>query len=175
MQKLSGVSPIKRSGFSTARAPVARSLFRGSRESAKVVGLVAQRDPCPGLVAQHRQNSVARRSEHLDARSGRQRLRICARRPFSHDLHVELHRVGVRMHLNHGDLGTTLVGILVERAETGLVRLDEVTKFRNAPLFVLELALLELVRGDEDEWPWHNRLLEFGIGWIGEVDLPSSW
>ncbi len=28
------------------------------------------------------------------------------------------------------------------------------------------LPSLKLVRGDEDEWPWHNRLLAFGIGWI---------
>src|SRR4051794_692775 len=125
------------------------------------MGLAAQRNACPGLLTQYRKDGGARSTEHLDPRGGLQRLPICPRRTFSNEFHVELHGFRVRMHLDNRDFASVLVGVLVERNEAGFVRLDEVRKLRNTPLFVLELARLELVRGDEDERPGHFDSLHF--------------
>jgi hypothetical protein len=51
---------------------------------------------------------------------------------------------------------------------------NEATKFRHATPFFLKLAALELVRGDEDEWPWHRGLLAFAIRSIVRLQRLAS-
>src|SRR3954462_10329583 len=67
------------------------------------------------------------------------------------------------MHLDHCDLASVLVRVLVERDHAWFVRLDEGRKLRNTSLFVLELALLELVSSDEDERPGHFGSFRLGL------------
>src|SRR5882757_3627724 len=74
------------------------------------------------------------------------------------------------MHLDNRNFASVLIGVFVERNEAGFVRLDEVGKLGNTPPFVLELALLALVGGDEDEGPGHFDSSHLGLRrWSAET------
>src|SRR2546423_14902575 len=68
----------------------------GTRESTQVAGLDAQRHAGSGLPSQHFDDSVARRTEHLDVRRRVERLRVRGCGALGDDLHVKRHRVGIR-------------------------------------------------------------------------------
>src|SRR5450755_2992456 len=69
---------------------------------------------------------------------------------------MEFHRLGVRVDLDHPDLCPIFAGVLVERDQPGLVRLDEVAEPRDATPLLIELALLEAIGCDEDDRPRHG-------------------
>jgi len=79
-------------------------------EAAEMVGLDADRHADAGLVAQHLDDGLARRSEYLDARRRFDCLCVCASRPLGHDLHVKRHRGRVRVNLDDRDLGAVFAG-----------------------------------------------------------------
>ena len=67
------------------------------------------------------------------------------------------------MHLDNADLGAALVGVLVEGEQPRLVGGNEVGQVSDAISLLLELARLEPVGRDEDEWAGHPRQVPGGL------------
>ena len=103
------------------------------------------------LLARRLQDRLGRTPEHLNPDRRVKGLGIGFHCPIPHDLHVRLHRLGVRVDLDHRDFVAGLVHELVEGNEPRLIRFDELDKAWNAISFAFESARLEAIRGDEDE------------------------
>src|SRR2546428_438007 len=95
------------------------------------------------------------------------------------DLHVELHRRGVRVDLDDRELASLLVEVRVERDQPRLVRLDEVNHLRQTLAGFLELPGLDRRRSDVDKCSGHGLLPSplkspfFSMARVPLLGLPS--
>src|SRR3954454_926338 len=105
----------------------------------------------PRLLSERVENRVGRTAEHLDPYSGFKRLRIGLLCPLSHNSHVRLHRLGVRVDLHYRYFVSGLVHEFVERDQPRLAGLDELDESRYAASFASQKARLEAIGRDEDE------------------------
>src|ERR1035437_8320998 len=131
--------------------PVGR--FPWPPSGSNVEALHRHRNASPGLASEHLQHGIAWLTVDLDACRRLERLCVRARSSLRDQLHMKLHRGGIRMYLDHANLAALLVRVLVERQQLRLVRLDERAEIRRAVPLCLEPTLLQSVCRDEDEWP----------------------
>src|SRR5665811_1147169 len=135
-----------------------------------VIALNDHRDIWPRNLSHHSQEGVVECPVDLDAAGAVQKL-VRLADLFTGDLHVELHGARVEVDLNIRHLGAVVAEVASEVDYARFVRLNELRELVEIFLEPVDLAILDLVIGDEDERSGHGTSFRLS----GLRDVKSSY